>query len=119
MNQKDAESIHKSIYVQLIISRITCLLIKMYEKKKCKSRSNSIINKSTLTQGLYEDFLYLFINGRLNKRIISRFAGNYIVAITTNKGKSIPRICTRPYMKWYIKQYFKKYTKASPSTENG
>lgn len=58
--------------------------------------------------GLFREFIYLIVNGKLNKRNINQFVKNYIIVVTTKKGQSVPRVCHRPYMKWYIKQYYKR-----------
>lgn len=111
MNLQSEDSIKKSIYGQLITMRIAYLLNKINEKKI--DGSNRIINKKTLTSGLYREFLYLLIQGKLNRKRITSFMNSYITIILTNKGKHVPRTCCRPYMKWYIKQYFKKYTQGT------
>ena len=108
MNNKTFESIQKSIYGQLIILRIIALLAKINEKKKHLCTKTKTINKKLLADGLFNGFLYLLLNGKLKRKQIDEFNTNYVIVITTNKGKHIPRTCARPFMKWYIKQHFKK-----------
>ena len=105
---ESAGAIRKSIYCQIIIMKIVNLMVNVNKNKIKKLKNNRIINKKTLTDGLYRGFLFLFINGKLNRNNIKNFNNNFVTVITTNKGKFNARICVTPFMKWYTKQYFKK-----------
>lgn len=58
---------------------------------------------------MYDGFLFNLFNNSLNRKRINIFYDDYIVLLTTNKGKSNERICITPGMKWYVKQHIKKH----------
>jgi len=105
---KSAVAIRKSIYCQLIITKIVNLLYKTNMRKRKNLQNNRIINKKTITDGLYRNFLFLMMYGKLNRKNIYEFTKNYIVLMTTNRGKHNERICITPYTKWYTKQHVMK-----------
>lgn len=106
INILNEDNIRKLIYNELIIAKITEVIIK-YNKKKIKE--NFIVNKHLLSDGLFKHFLPLFVHNKLNNKNIKSFMTNYISIIKSNKNNSNPRICVRPYKKWYYKQYQNKY----------
>ena len=108
MTEKHLESLKKTIYAQLITSRIVDILA--YIKGPSKSKSNLIINKSVLTDGIYNDFLLRIIsNKKISMRTIRAFLTINTVYVQTQAGKHNPRRSIKPYTKWYIKRYYKKY----------
>ncbi len=110
MLEKDKISIMKTIYAQLIVTRIVNILalIKGHHKKN----KSMIVNKTLLTYAVYNNFLLKFIyNKHCNKKTIRDFLE--ISAIYTHSqggsDKSYERKSSRPYTKWYIKKFIKKY----------
>jgi len=98
-------SLQKTIYAQLITSRIVDILVYIKGPK-----SNLIVNKTVLTTGVYNDFLLRFIyNKKISTRTIREFLLINAVYVSTQVGKHYPRKSLRPYSKWYIKGYYTKY----------
>lgn len=103
MNEKSERNVKKSILSQLIVSQITFLFVNMNKQ----ANSKTIVNKSTLTNGIYDKFLYYFFNNKkLTKYFIQNFIKTYIKIITSNKGKTFPHTCKRSNYRWYFKKYF-------------
>jgi hypothetical protein len=110
LNAKNDISIKKTIYAQLIITKIMNIIIYLYEKNN-KINRNYVINKRVFIDGLFNELLIKIITNKINKNTLSSTL-NIIIKVThTNKGKSIKITCHRPYMKWYIKKYHKRYIK--------
>jgi len=121
---KSAVAIRKSIYCQMLIMKLVNLIAKTNQSRFKHIKSNRIINKKTITDGFYKGFLFRLFSNMLNRRFINSFNKNYIVIITTNKGKFNPRVCVTSGMKWYSKQYTlgrmkKKVEKEDATTEHG
>ena len=111
---KSADAIRKSICCQVIIMKLTNILACIGRKKIIKTnkqcnrnniKDNRIINKSTITHGLFNHLLFVIFNDVLSRRTFNNFLTNYIVLITTNKGKRALHICITPYFKWFFKQH--------------
>lgn len=116
MDEKSQKAIKKTIYGQLIVSKLSCLLVHINKEE------GKHINNAVVAQGLYDEFLFRFFYGkRFNNAFIIYFMANYMIHISSNKGKNMhnERTCNRPYMKWYVKRYFKKYIKIKEDHENG
>jgi hypothetical protein len=115
---KSAIAIRKSIYCQVIIMKFTNLSGADLGRKKLMRKNKSckrndikdnriILDRSTITRGLFLDhLLFIIFNGIVSRRAIDNFNTlDYIVSwITTNKGKHVPHICKTPYFKWYVQE---------------
>ncbi len=102
-NEKQEKNIKKTLLANLIISQIAFLFVNLN-----KSNKNKIVNKSILTTGLYDNFLYkLFTCYKFTKYFIMNFINIYVKYIGTNKNKSNKRICKRTNFKSYFKKYIK------------
>lgn len=116
------ESIKKTIYSQLIISKIINAFTYIFSKDKNKfNKENMILNKSLLTDGFFtnHDLLYkLIMNKGVNRVFIEKFVKISVFPTHTRKNESYERIGKRPYHKWYIKKHFKKYVKTKNLTED-
>ena len=113
-NEKNETAILKSIYCQLIITHISSLLEKCYNKHNLNNKNknkNIKINKSNLIVGIYNDFIIHIFYKKTILKYINRFFKIYIVIHNSAKNRSFERTCKTPYHKWYIKRYFKKYLK--------
>jgi len=107
MLEKDKTSIMKTIYAQLIVSRIVDLLSLI---KGPHEKENMIINKTALTDAVYNDFLLKFIyNKHINRRTVREFLTISAEYTHTQKGEYYERKSRKPYTKWYIKKFYKKY----------
>ena len=105
-NEKQEKNIKKTLLANLIVSQITFLFTNLC---KCNKDKDKIINKSTLTFGLYDTFLYrLFTCCKFTKYFVTNFISMYIKYINTNRDKSNKRICKRPNFKSYFKKYIPK-----------
>jgi hypothetical protein len=114
--EKDKKSIMKTIYSQLIISRIVDLFARI--KGTHKKNNTMIINKTTLTNALYNDFLIKFMyNKNINRRSVRQFLTISALYTHSQKGKSYERTSFKPYSKWYIKKYYSKYISNSENKE--
>ena len=104
-NEKQEKNIKKTLLANLIVSQITFLFTNLC---KCNKDKDKIVNKSTLTFGLYDTFLYrLFTCCKFTKYFVTNFISMYIKYINTNRDKSNKRICKRPNFKSYFKKYIK------------
>lgn len=80
--------------------KIAYLLFKLnMHKVRDYVKKNRIINKKTITDDLYREFLFLMIHGKLNRSRVNKFIKNFVVQITTNIGKHNARVCITPFMK--------------------
>lgn len=105
INEKREKDIRKTILSHLIVSQLTFMFANINKKKK---NQNKIVNKTTLTVGLYDKFLYKFFkNLKFTKYFLLNFMKIYVKYIRTNKGKSFDHTCKRPNFRWYFKKYFK------------
>ena len=105
MNEKREKDIIKTIFSQLIVSQMTFLFINLFKKH---DNDNHILNKSVLTTGLYDNFLYNFFNNhKFTKYFLLNFINDYIQYINSKKGRSFKHQCKRPNYRWYYKKYFK------------
>lgn len=105
INTSREKNTKKMIYANLIVSQLAYLFAYMDNKNK---KNGKILNKSTLTEGLYDKFIYYFIhNTKFSKYYLEQFFSTYVSYIKTNVGTSSERICKRPNFRWYFKQYFK------------
>lgn len=103
MNEKREENIRKTIMSQLIVSQITFLIVNLNKQKD----NNHVVNKSILTSGMYDKFLYCFFNNiKLTKYFLLNFIDIYIQIIISNKGKSFEHVCKRANFRWYFKKHF-------------
>ena len=110
-------SILKSIYCQLLLTKLSALLEQCYNNQHLKNDTqNKKVNRSNLIHGLYSEFIMNIFYKRTFKRDIVRFMKLYIVIHNSKKNRSFERTCKTPYHKWYIKRYFKKYIKLDTST---
>lgn len=108
INEKKYDGIRKTLYSYLFISRIVSLLILI--KGKHQKSNKMIVNKSVLTEGIYNDFIMrLLYNKKISQKTIRKFMVIYAVFTSTHKGKHNPRSSKKPYTKWYIKKYYHKY----------
>jgi len=107
MKEHTTEALKKNIYGQLIICRLRDLIKFVYGQDNCPG--NQIFNNVTLTNGIYNHFIYKFFNGTLSRRKVRQFTNIHITFVTTNAGKHVPRISSIPFSKWYIKGFYNKY----------
>jgi hypothetical protein len=99
LDEKKEENIRKTLLCNLIVSQITCI----FDNFK-KGIDKKILNKSKLTKGIYNEFLYRFLNGNLTMYFLDNFMMIYIQYITSSAGKSFERIGKRPISRdWYRK----------------
>lgn len=114
---KSDVSIRKSICCQIIIMKLANLMASIGRNKLCRNnkannrnpiKDNRIINRSTITHGLYNHLLFVLFNGFLTRKTLNNFFINYVVLITTNRGKNVPHVCVTPSFKWYVKQHVNK-----------
>lgn len=108
MNEQSEISLMKTIYAQLIVARLIDLIISI--KGPHKKSENMIINKTTLTKGMYDNFILRFIyNKTMSCTSINSFILIYAIYTKTRKGEHYERASNKPFTKWYIKRYFKIY----------
>ena len=87
------ENILKSIYSNVIISLISYLFTMLNEKTEAASKK---INKSLLSSGIFEEFLYNFLTGRnFNTATLIKFCKIYIKFVITSESRYYKRICKR------------------------
>ena len=103
INEKKHKNIIKSVYGNLIVSQITHIfnnLNKVYEKETKK------VNKSLLTTGIYDEFLYkFFTGGRLTKSFMLVFFKTYIKYVKHKLNRTTTRECKRPNFLSYFKNF--------------
>ena len=105
INEKREKDIKKTILSQLIVSQITFIFVNFQKSSK---NEHKIVNKSILTDGLYDKFLYNFFkNTKLTKYFLLNFIKVHMIYINTNRGKSVRHTCKRSNFRWYFKKYFK------------
>ena len=105
MKEHTRNALMKNIYGQLIVCRIVELLkyIQGENPNKIKNdASTCIINNKILTDGVYAEFIYKLLNGKVNVAYVRQFLQLKIVYQTTNIGKHNPRTSSVPYTKWYM-----------------
>jgi len=108
MNERSKVSIMKTIYAQLIVSRIVHLLSII--KGVHPTCTNMIVNKTELTKGVYNKFLFHFIyRKKFSRGMIRKFLTIYASYILSQKGRQFERISIKPFTKWYVKRYLKNY----------
>ena len=116
MNEKKKVNIKKTIHAQLIVSQLAFLITNLYKNKHDKSM---IVNKSTLTEGFYEKFMYnFFTNNKFTKYFLLNFIDLYIDYVKSNIGKSYLHTCKRSNFKWYFKKYMKSPKKTKRTSIN-
>lgn len=104
MNEKREKDIIKTIISQLIVSQMTFLFVNLFKKHDNDSK---IVNKSVLTVGIYDKFLYNFFNNhKFTKYFLLNFINEYIQYVNSKKGRSFKHQCKRPNYRWYFKKYF-------------
>jgi hypothetical protein len=102
IRQKQLDSIIKTTYAVLIVSQLTYLFAHIF------SKNNKIVNKTSLTKGIYEHFLLKIIyENKFSKSYIRSFINIYINLINTTLNVSRPRICKNTNCKWYQKSFQK------------
>ena len=105
INEKRENSIKKLILSQLIVSQIAFIFVNANKGHKNKDK---ILNKSVLTDGFYDKFLYNFFqNAKFSKYFLLNFIKTHMIYIDTNRGKSVKHTCKRSNFRWYFKKYFK------------
>lgn len=104
-NEKRETEIKKTLFANLIVSQITFLVMNLKANKSKKDTDNNkVINKSILTKGIYDKFLfYFFKNIHFTHYFLINFFKVRIKYIKTNRDKSNPRICKRPNHLSYYK----------------
>jgi hypothetical protein len=109
MTEHRQSSLMKTIYVQLITSRIIDLLAHIIGANP--NRPKAVVNKALLTEGVYNDFLLrLIYNKEFTKEKINSFFTTYANYVSSQAGKHYVRKAIRPTKKWYVKSYQKKFT---------
>ena len=99
------ENILKSIYSNVIISLISYLFTMLNEKNDA---ANKKINKSLLSFGIFEEFLYNFLTClNFNTTTLIKFCKIYIKFIITSESRSCKRICKRCNKLSYFKNCLK------------
>ena len=93
IEESQEENILKSIYSNVIISLISYLFTMLNEKTEAASKK---INKSLLSSGIFEEFLYNFLTGRnFNTATLIKFCKIYIKFVITSESRYYKRICKR------------------------
>jgi len=100
--------------------KLGSILSHLATKKKFHSNNNGkrVINSHTLFEGIYTQFFYALIYGKLDRYKLKVFFKCYIIFITTNAGKHVQRVCITPNMKWYRKQHNAKYYHNNNAVDN-
>jgi len=109
LNENRKKQISKTIYAQLIISLIVSIIKKINGQHKTSSKQ--IINSSSLTKAVYDEFICKFFYNKYDLGSIKAFFDLNISYQTTKKGKHYPRIATMRYSKGYALKYKKKHIK--------
>ena len=111
LNDNNFNKLQKSIYTNLIVSKLIFILTAIKEKKIIKK-----VNKSILVKGFYDEFIYKFIYYKgFNYKFIRKFMTNYIILYAVRKDRKHERKCKRTTYKWYFKQYVGKSKKQANS----
>ena len=104
INEKREKDVRKTILAQLIVSQLAFIFVNMNKKE---GFANKIVNKSILSEGIYDRFLYNFFkNKNFTKYFLISFIKTYVQYINTNKGKQSKHTCKRPNYRWYFKKFF-------------
>ena len=111
--EKTEKSILKSIYSQLILTKISHIFEMCYNKYHPQKKDDKKINRSNLLEGFYDSFLLDIFYKRVTNKQVKLFIKSYVVIHSSSKDRHFERTCNTPYFKWYIKRYFKKYKKKS------
>ena len=119
MNEHREKDINKTINAQLIVSQITYLFVNLHKSNNDKqhylkktvindeNNNNYVLNKSILTDGLFDDFLFKFFNNiQFSKYYLLDFLKIYITFNITHLNKNNKRECKRSNYRWYNKQHF-------------
>ena len=105
VNEKRECDIRKTIASHVIVSQLAYMFANIDHPKKINGK---VINKSILSEGLYDEFLFNFFNNsKFTKCFLTNFFKIYVKYIKTSVGTSTQRICNRPNFRWYFKKYFK------------
>lgn len=105
INEQRLIDIQKTIIAHLIVSQIAFTFANFNKKNNIKDK---IVNKSILTEGIYDDFLFKFFNNlKFTKYFLTNFIATYVKYIQTNRNKSCPHTCKRSNFRWFFKKYFK------------
>ena len=76
INEKREKDINKTIISHLIVSQLTFLFVNLHKKR---DNEDTIVNKSTLTSGIYDRFLHNFFNNhKLTKYFLLSFIDTYM-----------------------------------------
>jgi hypothetical protein len=101
MNEQTSINIQKTIIAQSIISMIVFLITNMI-----KTNDKKIVNKSLLTNGVFDKLIYRFFNdSKISRCFVKDFITIYITFIKNNKGMSNQHTCKRPNFISYFKKY--------------
>ena len=108
INEKRERNVSKTIIAHLIVSQIAFIFVCSFANfKKSNKNKKKIVNKSTLTDGIYDTFLYKFFkNHKFSKYYLTDFIKTYVKYIPTNRGKTVEHTCKRSNFRWYFKKYF-------------
>jgi hypothetical protein len=108
MHELKFESFIKTIYCISFVAKLTYLIANI-----CNRSDNShIVNKSSLIEGIYDEFLpRLFYHNKINKKFSIRFMKIfikiYVNIIKTSLNISHPRIAKKACYLWNLKKYQK------------
>lgn len=107
LNDKNIDKLCKSVYANLISSKLIFLLSSIVEKKIVKK-----VVKSQLVKGFYDEFIYKFIFKKgFDYRFMQEFMKTYVVLRTPDNDRTFPRTCKKTTGKWYRKQFVSKNKK--------
>lgn len=115
--EKTEKSILKSIYSQLILTKISSIIEMCYDRIHLRDQDDKKVNRSNLLEGFYDSFLLDVFYKRVTNKKFKHFINTYVVIHSSPDGRKFKRTCNTPYFKWYIKRYFKKYKQKSKPTE--
>lgn len=112
--ENDVNSIKKTIYSVLIVSQLVHIIVNEYTTK------GLIVNKSLLTEGIYDEFLIRLIYGNnFNENWINFFLSVYIKTYSFRPNRQSARVCISPCNKSYRKyKGNKQYSKFPINNEN-
>lgn len=114
LNEKNKRQQIKNYICELIIMYISKIIEINHGLNKESKKGITKINKSNLISGLFDSYLYDFINGNKINLI------PYKITHTNKKNRSFPHISKTPFTKWYIKGYSEmtKYAKIIKAINN-
>jgi hypothetical protein len=131
MRELVKESLVKTIYCILFVSKLVYFIANCCNdksdksnksKKTNKSNKTQIVNKNSLFDGVYDELLpRLFYCKKINKKFsmhfIKLFINIYVKLITTSLNISHPRIAKKACYIWYQKKYQKGTHAQNNTTE--